>query len=75
MKQYMRRYLSLSSVHGLQHVGDARQPLLVRAAWSTAVAASMTISAVMVSSSLRETGLNPIVTTTDYVPVQVQYSS
>ncbi len=82
MEDYLRSYLRSSSAHGFGYLaGSDQHPTGVggrtclrhalRIAWLAAIAVSFTLSALLVISSLRDTQRNPVLTTTDYVPIQV----
>ncbi len=42
-----------------------------RVFWLCVIATSFSVAAVMVSASLRDTGMNPIATSVETIPVQV----
>ncbi len=64
------QYFSETTVHGFRYVStDVSRTKAERVAWVTAIAAAITVSAVLVYKSIHEAYTNPIATTTEMVPI------
>ncbi len=82
MEDHLKSYLTNSTAHGFRYLvvklrGDGKgRPMLPlppsRVMWFVAIALSFTASAFLVASSIRETKDHPVMTTTAFVPIQVQ---
>ena len=91
MADYIKSYLQNSTAHGFRYLvfrlpgnggafghwykGVAHPTRNPRVLWALAIVLSLTASVALVCSSIRETSRRPVLTTTDYIPIQVSLVS
>ncbi len=85
MEAHLKSYLTNSTAHGLRYLvqrlwgegGGSRSRVFLpvacsRTAWAVAITLSFAASAYLVATSLTEAHDHPVLTTTEYVPIQVR---